>query len=448
MEGQKELLQDVSETIQEKKPRIFQRMRKRMTEIVRRDSTQDESLPDPDEPVAEPTRLVFAYSPEEKPLFDPSGRPMLPENLNLLCFLTFTEQVRPEAKEAVEIFTDAGVQVKIISHQNAREVVAAARQLGLEETQPGGLKTLSGTEIERLQGDQLTQAVRHTTIFAPVRPTQKAKIIESLRNAGEYVAVTGEGIRDIEAMHQANLNITIQGGTQAAISFADIILLKDSLQALPQVLQRGRWIVNGLIDVLKLNLVQVVYIFFLLVAMLVTQNKLFFYDPTQGGLIVFFSIVIPSVGLTFWATSGAISEKKILSQLIRFIIPVGFTSALASLVVYFVFRYLTGDPTYAQLGVTYTLSLTGILLVLFIKPPSKFWVGESPLRGDKRFVWMVIVMLILFAIVVMIPLAQELLKVAPLQQVEHYFLILGTVLVWVVLTKLIWLLPGIKLSKD
>ena len=48
-----------------------------------------------------------------------------------------------------------------------------------------------------------------------------------------------------------------------------------------------------------------------------------------------------------------------------FIITVGFTSAVTSLGVYFGFRYLTGDSTYAQLGVTYTLSLTGILMVLF-----------------------------------------------------------------------------------
>ena len=181
--------------------------------------------------------------------------------------------------------------------------------------------------------------------------------------------------------------------------------------------------------------------------MLVTQNKSFFYDPTQGGLIVFFTIVIPSVGLTIWATSEAISEKKILSQLIRFTIPVGFASTLASLVVYFGFRHLTGDPIYEQLGVTYTISLTGILMVLFIKPPSKFWMGDSPLRGDIRFIWMVLVMLILFGIVIMLPIAQELIKVAPLQQIDHYFYILGAVLMWIVLTKLIWLLPGIKLSK-
>ena len=447
--GENEFILNGPESLdEEKKPSIFLRMRKRVSDIVRRDSPPDESLPDPEELITEPTRLVFAYSPEEKPLFDQSGRPMLPENLIPLSYLTFTEQVRPEAKEAIKIFTDAGVQVNIISYQNAHEVIAAARQLGLEETQPGGLKTLSGTEIERFRGDQLTQAVRQATIFAPVTTSQKVKIIESLRDAGEYVAVTGAGINDIEAMHRANLSITVQGSMQAAVSFADIILLKDSLRALPQVLQRGRRIVNGLIDVLKLNLVQVVYIFFLLIAMLITQNKLFFYDPAQGGLIVFFSIVIPSLGLTFWATSGAISGKKILSQLLHFIIPVGFTSAMASLVVYFVFRHLTGDPIYAQLGVTYILSLTGILMVFFIKPPSKFWVGDSPLRGDKRFVWMVLVMLILFGVLSLIPLAQELLKVAPLQHIEHYFLILGTVLVWVILTKLIWLFPGIKLNKD
>jgi len=444
-EGENELLQDEPESLEEEtNPGIFHRMRTRMTGIVRRDPPPEDPSLDPDESIIEPSRLVFAYSPEEKPLFDQSGRPTLPENLIPLSYLIFTEQIRPEAKEAVDIFTEAGVQVNIISQQNAHEAVAAARQLGLEETQPGGLKTLSGVEIERMRGNQLTQAVREATIFAPVSPSQNANIIESLRNGGEYVAMTGEGLADIDAMRQANLSITIQAGTQAAVSFADIILLRDSLQALPQVLQRGRRIVNGLIDVLKLNLVQVVYIFFLLIAMILLKNHVFFYDPAQGGLIVFFTIVIPSIGLTFWASSGAISEERILPQLSRFIIPVGFTSALASLVTYYIFKQLTGDFRYAQLGVTYTLTLTGTLMVLFIMPPTKFWVGDSPLSGDRRFVWMVVVMFILFGIAMMIPLAQELLKVAPLLEIDHYLYIGGITLVWVVITKLILLLPGLR----
>jgi cation-transporting ATPase E len=213
---------------------------------------------------------------------------------------------------------------------------------------------------------------------------------------------------------------------------------------LPQVLKQGRRIVNGLMDVLKLNLVQVAYIFLLLIAMVVTRNKVFFYDPTQGGLIVFFSVVLPSVALTFWATSGPISEKRMLSQLLRFILPVGLTSALASLAIYFIFEHLTGDTAYAQLGVTYTLTMTGILMVLFIKPPSKFWVGYSQLSGDKRFLWMVLVMVILFGIVLLIPLAQELLKLALLREPEHYLMIVSVTLVWVLLTKLIWYLLGMQ----
>jgi cation-transporting ATPase E len=427
---------------------IFQRLRKRVTSTVRRETPPEEAEPKTEEPLIEPTQLVFAYTPEEQSLFDANGRPSLPENLIPLSRLTFLEQIRPEAKDAIQIFTDAGVQVNIIAQQNAREVEIAARQLGLNENQPKGLKILSGTDIETLSASQLTQAVGEATIFAPVTSPQKRKIIQELRSGGEYVAMTGEGLGDIDAMRQANLSITVQGGTQAAVSFADIILLKDSLQALPQVLRQGRRIVNGLIDVLKLNLVQVAYIFFLLVAMIITRNKVFFYDPTQGGVIVFFAIVVPSLGLTFWATSGTISEKKIFTQLMRFIIPVGLTSALASLVTYFVFEHLMGSSTYAQLGVTYTLSLTGMLMVLFIKPPNRFWAGDTPVSRDKRFIWMVLVMFILFCIVLVIPLAQELLKVAPLQQDEHYLIIAGVVLVWTILTKLIWLLPRLRLSNS
>ena len=361
--------------------------------------------------------------------------------------MIFTEQIRPEAKEAIRIFTEAGVRVKIIAHQDALGVVSAAQKLGLDQVQPDGLKTLSGAEIASLHPTQLEQAVKVTTIFAPVTSAQKGKVIQLLHDSGEYVAMTGEELGDLDAMQQANLSITVQGGTQAAVSFADIILLKDSLDALPQVLRQGRRIVNGLIDVLKLNLVQVAYIFFLLVAMVITGNTVFFYDPTQGGVIVFFTIVIPSLGLTLWAESGKISEKKILSQLLRFIIPVGLTSAMASLVVYFIFENLTRSLMYAQLGVTYTLSFIGMLMVLFIKPPNRFWAGDTPVQRDKRFIWMVLVMFILFGIVQVIPLAQELLKVAPLRQIEHYLIIVLVTIFWAVVTKLIWLLPNLRLNK-
>jgi cation-transporting ATPase E len=294
---------------------------------------------------------------------------------------------------------------------------------------------------------QLIKTVDETTIFAPVAASQKGEIVRALRTGGEYVAMTGEGLSDIEAMQQANLSVTVQGSTQAAVSFADIILLKNSLQALPQVLREGRRIVNGLIDVLKLNLVQVVYLFSLLVIMLITQNKVFFYDSAQGGVIVFFTIVIPSLGLTLWAETTLLSEKKILSQLLRFTIPVGLTSAIASVTVYFIFMYLSSSVAYAQIGVTYTLTVTGMLMVLFIKPPNRFWAGDTPVNRDKRFVWMVVVMFVLFGIALMIPLAQELLMIAPLRQWEHYLIIVGVIMIWAVLTRLIWLLPKIRLNE-
>ena len=109
---------------------------------------------------------------------------------------------------------------------------------------------------------------------------------------------------------------------------------------------------------------------------------------------------------------------------------------------------VVGDTIYAQLGVTYTLSVTGMLMVLFIKPPNRFWAGDTPVNRDERFIWMVLVMFILFGIVLVIPLAQELLKIAPLQQIEHYLIIAGVTIVWALLTKMIWILPGVKLKKD
>ena len=432
--------------VKEEKPHsagIFSRIRGRVTRVIRREKPESgESAPDV--PVIEPKRFVFAYTPEEQPLFDEGHAPTMPQNLTPLCTLVVSEQVRPEARDAVRVFADSGVAVKIISQDKAREVEAAARQLGLDAMQGGVMKTLTGEQIRALRGDKLRRAVRAATIIAPVTSQQKGEVVRLMRESGEFVAMTGAEMSDVPAMREANLSVAVRGGVQAAISFADIVLIKESLQALPQVLRRGRMIVNGLLDVLKLNLVQVVYIFFLLVAMVITRSQVFYYDPTQGGLIVFFAIVIPSVGLTFWASRSPVSPDRMLPDLLKFILPVGLTSALASLFIFYVFRERTGNAVYAQLGVTYVLSLAGMITVLFVRPPNRFWGGGSKVDGDLRFVVMLVVMVALYIMVLFIPLAQKLLKVAPLARPEDYQIVAGVILVWILATRTLWLLPWLR----
>jgi hypothetical protein len=76
--------------------------------------------------------------------------------------------------------------------------------------------------------------------------------------------------------------------------------------------------------------------------------------------------------------------------------------------------------------------------VLFLLPPAPFWVGGEPLRGDKRIVWLVLVIALIFAVIAAIPLALDLLRIAWLTAILDYVLIALAVVIWVFILRAVW----------
>ena len=204
--------------------------------------------------------FLFAYLPEPTTLHDAGGRARLPEDLIPLCTLRFDERIRPEAIKAVQAFSESGIMVKILSSDDPEPVLEAAAQLGAIMEQPSGDAAITGSQLARLGQSSLGEVVQEATVFAQLTSEQKGQIVRNLRRRGERVAMVGDAATDIPAMEEADLRITLRSSSQATLGLADIVLLEDSFQVLPTVLERGQNIVNGLLDILKINLAQIGYI--------------------------------------------------------------------------------------------------------------------------------------------------------------------------------------------
>ena len=398
----------------------------------------DAHQPEPPRP-----RLLFAYSPEPQPLLDRGGAYRLPDKLVPLCHLSFEEQLRPEAREAIRAFTDSGVKIKILSTDDLDRVSDAARQLGLLE----GIETappVSGYQLAQMDESGFDQLVSEATIFGHLTVRQKSEIVRALRRRGERVAMVGDGVEDVPAMTGANLSITLQSSSQAALSTADIVLLDDSLEVLPTVLERGQRLVNGMLDILKINLVQISYILILILTLFASGRLIFYYHPTQGGVVAFFTIIIPSLGLTFWASAGPLPRQYMRSRMVHFLVPGAITMALAALTVSLIFGRGIFDIAYSQLAVTHVLIATGLLLIVFVQPPTRFWVGGDVLSGDWRNTYMAIVLFVLFIAATYIPLTQELLRLAPLQDIQSYLIVGAVAIVWLFVVRAIWRAPWLN----
>jgi cation-transporting ATPase E len=245
-------------------------------------------------------------------------------------------------------------------------------------------------------------------------------------------------------MEEADLRITMRSSSQATLGLADIVLLEDSFEVLPTVLARGQNIVNGLLDILKINLAQIGYILLLTIIMFLSDRRIFYYHPTQGGIIAFFTIIVPSLGLTLWASSGTLPRQYMRSRLWHFVVPAAITMTLASLVVGWIFGRGLLDIAYSQLAITYLLVTIGLVLVIFVQPPTRFWVGGDVLSRDWRNTYMALVLFLLFILITILPLTQELFRLTTLQDAGAYAVIAVIAIAWTFLVRAFWRAPWLN----
>jgi magnesium-transporting ATPase (P-type) len=214
-------------------------------------------------------------------------------------------------------------------------------------------------------------------------------------------------------MRQANLAIARRSSSQAALSTAEILLLEDSPQVLQAVLYRGQRIVNGLLDILKLSLTQVTYLTLLILA--VTLLTIGFpYQAKQGGLVNVLTVTLPAIGLSLFSAAGVLPTTNLGRLLARFVAPAAITMSAAALAVYVFFLSRTGEVAYAQLTLIYTLVITGLLLVVFIRPPWQPRLGGITQSGDWRPTAMILILMALFLLLAGLPIMGELFAVVRL----------------------------------
>jgi P-type Mg2+ transporter len=157
------------------------------------------------------------------------------KNLILLGLLAFLDPPKISAKEALQKINQAGINLKIITGDNEIVTKEVCRQL---EIKVEGVSV--GQEIEKMSEEDLSNLVKTCNIFARCNPTQKLKIIQTLKKSGHTVGYLGDGINDAPSLKSADVGISVDNAVDIARESADIILLKKDLNILVDAVFEGR----------------------------------------------------------------------------------------------------------------------------------------------------------------------------------------------------------------
>jgi cation-transporting ATPase E len=361
--------------------------------------------------------------------------------LGILCF---SDQLRPSVRETLQGFVKAGITLKIISGDNPQTVAALAKQAGFTDE----VRVVSGAELAQMDDAQFVQAARNYNVFGRITPQQKAQLVRSLRRSGSYVAMTGDGVNDVLSLKQANLGIAMESGSKATRSIADIVLLKDTFEALPHTFLEGQRIQNGIRDVVKLFMVRLSCVALLIFAIAIVSDSFPLLNK-HSAIVTLIGVGIPTTFVPIWAQPGECQKRSLVRSMLHFVIPSTITITLVSLTVYLFYLVSAALDLPPNVGLTeleFNIPRTALVTILvfcellllpFLKPPTTAWVGGEPLSGDWRYTWVALALLLVYLLILFIPPLRTFFELSQISLQDCLFLGL-VALEWGLIVRLAW----------
>jgi cation-transporting ATPase E len=389
-------------------------------------------------------RTVLLAKGNRSPFYE-NGEPVIP-TLRPIALITISDEIRPDCRDTIELFLRNNMDLKVISGDDPETVDAI---FSIAEI-PGERKILSGDEFDRMEGEERTKAILETNIFGRMRPDNKDEIVSTLKANGRYVAMVGDGVNDVKALKRAQVGVALESGSGAARGVADIVLMDDRFSALPKALVEGKRTVSGMRDILKLYLARNFVLVLIIPITLLLFNGAVPFIPTGSMFYAFVSVSITAFLMVIWAQP---SDKKgaVLPDVFKFAIPSAVLLAIFGMLVYILFHFGTDmgwmdfgytDPVRDNLfwnasgwnsldpgsidldrmmadreinarnAMLLFLTLAGVLQLLFIAPPKKFFSIDGNVSKDIKPAILVLLLVLLIMTAYTQPAVMEILRIA------------------------------------
>lgn len=155
-------------------------------------------------------------------------------------FVVISDPLSPDVYESIRNCRSAGIEVKMLTGDNIRTARAIANELHMLDD---AHIAVEAADIEKLTDEELKEALKKIQVIARSTPLVKMRVVKLLKEQGNVVAVTGDGINDAPAIKHADVGIAMGiAGTDVTKEASDMVLLDDSFSTIIKAVQWGRGI--------------------------------------------------------------------------------------------------------------------------------------------------------------------------------------------------------------
>jgi Ca2+-transporting ATPase len=158
-------------------------------------------------------------------------------NFDFIGLIGIADPIRKEVPKAISECRSAGIRVIMITGDHPSTARQIANKIGIENSN----LVLTGQELEQMKADEFITSLKNINIFSRVTPDQKLQIVNGLKENGEIVAMTGDGVNDAPALKSAHIGIAMgKRGTDVAREAASLVLLDDDFGSIIEAIKMGR----------------------------------------------------------------------------------------------------------------------------------------------------------------------------------------------------------------
>ena len=318
----------------------------------------------------------------------------IPKDLKMVSVFVFKSNLREGIKDAIAFFQDRGVSIRIISGDNAKTVQVVSASAGIGNTHA----LITGPEMASWSREDYLKKAKDYFLFALVKPEQKEKLIESIKQDG-FTAMVGDGANDALAIKKADLGIAMFDGAPATRQLAAVVLTNNSFLALPGGVRLADNIIENIEIFSSLFFSQVAIGLFLFLAVSVGGYS-YPLTPFNITLINYFTVGLPGLLLSYWVIRPPKQTSEPNSdQFLRKVLPFSVVSAaLASIgtVLMFILSSAAEKASVANTSVVLSFIVTGI--IFFIISPRVYNKHLTATQGKTLVAFAFAEIVILYAI--------------------------------------------------